>query len=65
MVVYIVEMIWPLRDVCQSQETHSGGVDTSKVLRRERERVEGVRGKEASVKGRKEDELVSRYPLEI
>lgn len=30
-----------------------------------RERVKGVRGKETSVKERRGDELVSRYPLEI
>ena len=42
---------------------HSGGVDISKVLRRER--VEGVSGKETSVKERRGDDLVSRYPLEI
>ena len=58
------DMPWrPLMDHCQSQQVHSGGVDISKVLRRER--VEGVSGKETSVKERRGDELVSRYPLEI
>lgn len=41
------------------------GVDMPFKSTEKRERVEGVRGKETSVKERRGDELVLRYPLEI